>query len=109
MKSHVEIEPWSEAAGLKPGMSGQDAKHNIEELFGASDVGETRRKALLAGLDLMNYQFNAHGVELGQRYRSGAIASSEPFSEYQRDPELFFQPDAVPGSHPSRLGAARWS
>jgi 2,4-dichlorophenol 6-monooxygenase len=47
----------------------------------------------------MNYQFNAHGVELGQRYRSGAIASSEPFPEYRRDPELYFQPDTVPGSH----------
>jgi 2,4-dichlorophenol 6-monooxygenase len=47
----------------------------------------------------MNYQFNAHGVELGQRYRGGAIASSEPFPQYQRDPELYFQPDTVPGSH----------
>ena len=47
----------------------------------------------------MDYQFNAHGVELGQRYRSGAIRSTEPFPEYQRDPELFFQPDTVPGSH----------
>jgi 2,4-dichlorophenol 6-monooxygenase len=99
MKSHVEIEPWSEAAGLKPGMSEQNAKDNIKELFEASKVGEERRKALSAGVDLMNYQFNAHGVELGQRYRSGAIASSEPFPEYRRDPELFFQPDAVPGSH----------
>jgi 2,4-dichlorophenol 6-monooxygenase len=99
MKSHVEIEPWSEVAGLRPGMSGQDAKDNIEELFGASEVGEKRRQALLAAVDLMDYQFNAHGVELGQRYRSTAIASSEPFPEYRRDPELFFQPDAVPGSH----------
>jgi 2,4-dichlorophenol 6-monooxygenase len=99
MKSHVEIEPWSEAAGLKPGMNEQNAKDNIEELFGASKVGEERRKSLSAGVDLMDYQFNAHGVELGQRYRSGAIASSEPFPEYRRDPELFFQPDAVPGSH----------
>ena len=47
----------------------------------------------------MNYQFNAHGVELGQRYRSGAIVSSEPFPEYQRDRELYFQPDSIPGSH----------
>jgi 2,4-dichlorophenol 6-monooxygenase len=99
MKSHVEIEPWSEAAGLKPGMSEQDAKGNIEELFGASEAGEKRRQALLAGVDLMNYQFNAHGVELGQRYRSTAIASSEPFPEYRADPELYFQPDTVPGSH----------
>jgi 2,4-dichlorophenol 6-monooxygenase len=99
MKSHTEIEPWSEAAGLRPGMSKQDAKENIEQLFGASEIGEKRREALLAGVDLMNYQFNAHGVELGQRYRGGAIASSEPFPEYRRDPELYFQPDAVPGSH----------
>jgi 2,4-dichlorophenol 6-monooxygenase len=99
MKSHVEIEPWSEAAGLRPGMSERDAKANIAELFGASEAGEKRRQALLAGVDLMNYQFNAHGVELGQRYRSTAIASSEPFPEYRRDPELYFQPDAVPGSH----------
>ena len=99
MKSHTEIEPWSEAAGLKPGMSKQDAKENIEQLFGASEIGEKRREALLAGVDLMNYQFNAHGVELGQRYRSRAIASSEPFPEYRRDAELYFQPDAVPGSH----------
>jgi 2,4-dichlorophenol 6-monooxygenase len=99
MRSHTEIEPWSEAAGLRPGMSKQDAKENIEQLFGASEIGEKRREALLAGVDLMNYQFNAHGVELGQRYRSGAIASSEPFPEYRRDPELYFQPDAVAGSH----------
>jgi 2,4-dichlorophenol 6-monooxygenase len=99
MKSHTQIEPWSEAAGLRPGMSKQDAKDNIDQLFGASEVGEQRRKALLAGVELMNYQFNAHGVELGQRYRGRAIASSEPFPAYQRDPELYFQPDTVPGSH----------
>jgi 2,4-dichlorophenol 6-monooxygenase len=99
MKSHNEIEPWSQAAGLRPGMSKEDARANLDELFGASDRGEQRRRALLAGVQLMDYQFNAHGVELGQRYRSGAIRSTEPFPEYQRDPELFFQPDTVPGSH----------
>ena len=99
MKSHVEIEPWSEAAGLRPRMSENDARANLDELFGDSERGEQRRKALLAGLHLMDYQFNAHGVELGQRYRSSAIASAEPFPEYPRDPELYFQADTVPGSH----------
>src|SRR5260370_31605295 len=84
-------------------MSKQDAKENIEQLFGASEIGEKRREALLAGVDLMNYQFNAHGVELGQRYRGGAIACSEPFPEYRREPELYFQPDAVAGSHTPHL------
>lgn len=99
MKSHNEIEPWSQAAGLRPGMSKDEARANLDELFGDSDRGEQRRRALLAGIQLMDYQFNAHGVELGQRYRSGAIRSTEPFPEYQRDRELYFQPDTVPGSH----------
>jgi 2,4-dichlorophenol 6-monooxygenase len=99
MKSHNEIEPWSEAAGLRPGMSETDARANLGELFGDSDRGEQRRRALLAGVKLMDYQFNAHGVELGQRYRGGAIRSAEPFPEFQRDGELYFQPDTVPGSH----------
>lgn len=47
----------------------------------------------------MDYQFNAHGVELGQRYRGKAIPSSEPFPESTRDPDLDFQPSTVPGSH----------
>jgi hypothetical protein len=82
MKSHGQIGPWSEAAGLGSGMTEQDAKENIGQLFGASAIGEKRRQALLAGIDLMNYQFNAHGVELSQRYRGEAIASSEPFPDY---------------------------
>jgi 2,4-dichlorophenol 6-monooxygenase len=99
MKSHVEIEPWSQAAGLRPGMTRDDARANLDELFGDSQRGEERRKALLAGIRLMDYQFNAHGVELGQRYRSRAVRSAEAFPEYQRDRELYFQPDTVPGSH----------
>jgi 2,4-dichlorophenol 6-monooxygenase len=99
MKSHAEIEPWSLAAGLRPGMNEDDARANLDELFGDSERGERRRTALLAGLHLMEYQFNAHGVELGQRYRSSAIQSTEPFPEHQRDPELYFQADTVPGSH----------
>ncbi|MDB5514997.1 MAG: 2,4-dichlorophenol 6-monooxygenase [Tardiphaga sp.] len=99
MKSHVEIGPWSEAAGLQPSMSKGDAGANLDELFGNSERGEERRTALLAGIRLMEYQFNAHGVELGQRYRSRAVLSAEPFPEYQRDRELYFQPDTVAGSH----------
>ena len=99
MKSHNEIEPWSQAAGLRPGMSKDDARANLDELFGDSDRGKQRRRALLAGLQLMDYQFNAHGVELGQRYRSSVIRSAVPFPKFQQDRELYFEPDTVPGSH----------
>ena len=56
MTSHVQIEPWSEAIGLRPSMSAADAQANIDELFGDSDAGAQRRKAVLEGVDLMNYE-----------------------------------------------------
>jgi 2,4-dichlorophenol 6-monooxygenase len=51
-------------------------------------------------MELKNYEFNAHGVELGQFYESTAIAgdgSTRP--KPARDPELYYQPPTVPGSH----------
>jgi 2,4-dichlorophenol 6-monooxygenase len=51
-------------------------------------------------MELKNYEFNAHGVELGQFYSSTAIVpdgSVRP--EPDRDPELYYQPSTVPGSH----------
>jgi 2,4-dichlorophenol 6-monooxygenase len=50
-------------------------------------------------MELKNYEFNAHGVEMGQFYESTAIVSdgsSRP--EPDRDPELYFQPSTVPGA-----------
>lgn len=99
MKSHGEIGPWSDAAGLRPDMSEDDASRNLEELFGATPLGRARRERLHAGLRLMDYQFNAHGVEMGLRYRSSAVASTEPFPGATRDPELFHQASTVPGCH----------
>ena len=50
--------------------------------------------------DGLNWQFNAHGVELGQRYISGALVSDgTPFPAYTRDPELYYHPTTHPGAH----------
>src|SRR3546814_2270214 len=51
-------------------------------------------------MDLKNYEFNTHGVELGQFYASSAVISDgTPRPEPRRDPELYYQPSTVPGSH----------
>ncbi|MDN4984311.1 FAD-dependent monooxygenase [Bradyrhizobium sp. WYCCWR 13022] len=100
IRSQREMLPWSDAVGLRPGMTTSDARANIEELFGDSEEGAKRRYAVEAGIRMMNGQFNAHGVELGQRYRLGAIADDNtPFPEYIRDPELYYQPTTHPGAH----------
>ena len=76
----------------------EQVEARLDALFGP-DGGEDSGPALLAGLELMNGQFNAHGVELGQRYRSRAVAAEDaPPPEPARDTELHFEPSTYPGS-----------
>jgi 2,4-dichlorophenol 6-monooxygenase len=43
-------------------------------------------------MELKNYEFNAHGVDMGQFYGTTPPTPT-------RDPELYYQPSTVPGSH----------
>lgn len=100
IRSQKEMLPWSDAMGLKPGMTPEEAWSNIDHLFGDTDEGASRRQAVAAGIEIMNGQFNAHGVELGQRYRTGAVIDDDtPFPDYERDPELYYHPTTHPGAY----------
>ena len=58
-----------------------------------------QRAQLREALELKDYEFNAHGVELGQRYRSAAVVSDgTPEPPYARDPELYYHPTTWPGA-----------
>ena len=64
-----------------------------------SPRGAESRAKLKAAIELKNYEFNAHGVELGHRYRSGAVvADGTPEPEFTRDPELYYHPTTWPGA-----------
>ncbi len=61
--------------------------------------GAAQREALRKALELKNYEFNAHGVELGHRYRSAAVVGDgTPEPAYTRDPELYYHPTTWPGA-----------
>ena len=97
-RSVMEMVPWLETLGFRPGQTEQEALALVDRLFGPE--GEEQRQALLKGLDLMNGQFNAHGVELGQRYVSGAVVGDgSPFPPCERDPDLYYHPTTHPGAH----------
>ena len=99
IQSWGEIKPWSDAVGLRPDLTSEEAQANVDEILGDSEAGAKRRRAMIEGIKLMDYQWNAHGVELGQRYRDGAIADDgSPFPAYVRDPELYYQPTTHPGA-----------
>lgn len=68
----------------------------------SADRGEdvATRDAIADAMMLKNYEFNAQGVELNQRYASQAILPDDPDEEqWARDRELFVQPSTRPGAH----------
>lgn len=61
--------------------------------------GAKRRAELKTALELKDYEFNAHGVELGQRYASSAVLKDgTPEPALTRDPELYYHPTTWPGA-----------
>ena len=69
-----------------------------------SPRGAESRAKLKAAIELKNYEFNAHGVELGHRYRSGAVvAGRHAGAGVHARPGALLPPDDVAG----RAAAAR--
>ncbi len=96
-RSVAEMGPCMLALGFQPGETADEAEKRIDLLHGPD--GERQREALLSALDLLNGQFNAHGVEMGQRYVSSAVVDDDtPFPPFERDPDLYYQPTTHPGS-----------
>ena len=85
---------------------GFDKAKNVKEMVEGvrrrkdnSAEGLATRKALTRALELKDYEFNCHGVEMGQFYRSSAVVSDgSKKPKPQRDPELYYQASTVPGS-----------
>jgi 2,4-dichlorophenol 6-monooxygenase len=72
----------------------------IEERKANTTQGAAKRAALVSAMDLKNYEFNAHGVELGQFYDSAAVVSDgSALPVPTRDPDLYYEMSTVPGSH----------
>jgi len=99
-KSSREFGQFFEVLGLTEAETEAEMREQLEERKAATPRGAAKRAALVAAMELKNYEFNAHGVELGQFYESTAVVpdgSVRP--EPSRDPELYYQPSTVPGSH----------
>src|SRR6202041_1852654 len=99
-QSSREFGQFFEVLGLTGAESEEEMRQQIEERKANTPQGAAKRAALVAAMELKNYEFNAHGVDLGQFYESAAIVgdgSARPAPA--RDPELYYQPSTVPGSH----------
>jgi 2,4-dichlorophenol 6-monooxygenase len=88
-----------DALGITTAKDEAEMIARIEERKENSPSGARKRAAIQAAMELKNYEFNAHGVEMGQFYESSAVISDgSPRLAPTRDPELYYQPSTVPGS-----------
>ncbi|MBV9454851.1 MAG: FAD-dependent monooxygenase [Rubrobacter sp.] len=98
-KSIEEFEPIFEALGLSATKNEEQVRTSMEARKEDTPEAREQRQSLREAIQLKNYEFNTHGVELNQRYRSAAIVSDEtPEPVYERDPELYYHPTTWPGA-----------
>ncbi|GAA4099597.1 FAD-dependent oxidoreductase [Nocardioides kongjuensis] len=71
----------------------------IEQRKENTPEGAARRAALVSAMDRKNYEFNAHGVELGQFYESRAIVSDGTRPAPSPDEDLYHVMSTSPGAH----------
>ncbi|MEV6530551.1 FAD-dependent monooxygenase [Streptomyces sp. NPDC051639] len=99
-RSSREFVEIFEALGVLDARTEADMAAAIEERKDNTPAGAAKRAALVRAMDLKNYEFNAHGVELGQFYASSAVlsdGSTRPAPT--RDTDLYYEMSTVPGSH----------
>jgi 2,4-dichlorophenol 6-monooxygenase len=98
-KSIEEFGPIFDALGLTGESDPELMRRHIAARAANTPEAARQRADLRAALELKNYEFNAHGVELGQRYASAAVVpDGTPEPAYTRDPELYYHPTTWPGA-----------
>jgi len=98
-KSIGETGPIFESLGLSPGIGVAQMWSNMEARKGTSPEAAEQRERLRQAILQKNYEFNTHGVELNQRYRSAAVVPDDtPEPPFERDAELYFHPTTWPGA-----------
>ena len=94
-----ELAAVDAALGLEPGQSEEEGWAALDALDEPGPDGAQRRQRLRAAVALTDYQFNAHGLELGYVYASSAVAiGDEPAPEPAPDAHLHYRATTRPGA-----------
>ncbi|MEL7343975.1 MAG: FAD-dependent monooxygenase [Pseudomonadota bacterium] len=94
-----EFGPIFEALGMTGGSDYEVQQANMDKRCDPGADAEAQREALRQAIAFKKYEFDAHGVEMNQRYASDAIVTdgqAEP--AFEEDKELHYQPTTWPGA-----------
>jgi 2,4-dichlorophenol 6-monooxygenase len=98
-QSIAEFGPIFEALGMTGGDDFVKIQASMDARADATPAAERQREALRKAIALKKYEFDAHGVEMNQRYKSGAIVTDgQPEPAFGSDAELHYQPTTWPGA-----------
>ena len=99
-RSIREILPIYNTLGALPDRTTEQIQASMDKRKEPGEEGEQVRETLMAAVAQKHYDFDAHGVDMNQRYDSAAIIpDGTPDPGFDRDPELYYQASARPGSH----------
>ena len=98
-KSIGEFGPIFEALGMTGGADVAKIKASMDARCDATPAAERQREALRQAIAFKKYEFDAHGVEMNQRYKSaGVITDGQMEPSFDLDAELHYQPTTWPGA-----------
>jgi 2,4-dichlorophenol 6-monooxygenase len=98
-KSIAEFGPIFEALGMDGGVDHEKIQRNMDARCGTGDKAEKQREALRKAIEFKKYEFDCHGVEMNQRYVSGAVVSENTTPPGDGiDMELHYVPTTWPGA-----------
>ncbi|MGW3122762.1 FAD-dependent oxidoreductase [Streptomyces sp. NPDC001107] len=98
-RSSREFVDIFQALGVLDAKDEDEMRALIEERKANTPEGAAKRAALVAAMETKNYEFNAHGVELGQFYESAAVVSDGTRPAPSRDEDLYHVMSTSPGAH----------
>ena len=78
LQSIAEFGPIFEALGMDGGTDIGKIQASMDARCDATDAAEKQREALRKAFEFKKYEFDAHGVEMNQRYASAATVTDGP-------------------------------
>lgn len=94
-----EFGPIFDALGLTGSVDPVKMQQNMDARVQATPEAAAQREALRKAIAFKVYEFDCHGIEMNQRYHSGAVVTDgQPEPAFQRDPDLHYQPTTWPGA-----------
>jgi 2,4-dichlorophenol 6-monooxygenase len=97
-QSIAEFGPIFEALGMDGGVDHDKIQRNMDARCDATPAAEAQREALRKAIEFKKYEFDCHGVEMNQRYASGAVVAEGQPPAPNADMELHYQPITYPGA-----------